>query len=144
MKQKRGLDAINIDALKRIPFPPQAYIEMKCTIQGTYGEARNTAIERFFKRMPDFVGEIKTYQDELLESRLHNYANAEYALAANKVNYAGNKLFNNVVDPIERVTRNEALEWMLVVDFDFKRERGKLKMAKIYIPLTPEKFLEKT
>jgi hypothetical protein len=142
-RQRKGLEAVHVDALKRIQFPPQAYIEMKCAIQGTHGEARNTAIERFCKRMPDFVGEIKTYQEELLEIRLHNYANAEYALAANKINYAGNALFDNAVDPIDRVTRNNVLEWMLVVDFDFKREHGRLKMAKIYIPLTPEVFLEK-
>lgn len=141
---RAGLDAIKTQALIRIPVPPEAYVEMRVVLHGLADHARDTARDKFFQRLSDFAGEVKKYQAELLRIRNHNLAHAEYALATNQVKYSVDKEFGENFDPIERIIEpgEDHATWMLLVDFDFLREKKRLKRQKIFIRLRPERFYQ--
>jgi len=134
---------IKVKPLKKIPEPPDSYIEMKCALNGIYeDDMRIQAHKRFFKKFSDFVGEIRDYQGKLLEIRKHNLANAEYALAKDEISYEEEELWNTGLDPIElvHIKGTERSQWMLLVDFNFRRIEGQLGRQKIFIPLNPERY----
>lgn len=135
---------IEVKPLKKIPEPPNSYVEMKCALNGIYeDDMRIQAHKRFFKKFSDFVGEIRDYHERLLKIRKHNFAEAEYALAKDEITYEQDDLWGTGFDPIElvHIKGTEKNQWMLLWDFDFRRKDGVLQRQKIFIPLNPERLL---
>lgn len=133
---------MEIKALIKVPAPPDPYVEMKCALGGLEGAMLEEARKTFFKRLSEYASAIHEYIDRLQGIRNHNIAFAEYALAANKVNYAEDTLFEESLDPIERIMEKERFQWVLLVDFDFMRAEERLKRRKVFTRLYPERHCE--
>ncbi len=107
---------------------------MKTLTHGLNTEEKTEALKGFYKNREGWKKEIAVYILKLLSLRDHNITNL---LEWNEFPFQGTGY-----SPIEKIEMREFDEkkhgrskWMLLVDFDFFREDGELRIQKIYISI---------
>jgi len=135
---------IKIEALKRIPEPPDLYQKWRCLIRGDEENAEQLSKGRRTLRREskdeEAIQKVLEYEKDLVRILRHNLQWAEMALAIDKVEFEGMGMA-----PVEKVEIREndkskpgTTGWMLISGFEFWMDGEKRKWRKVYMPLHPE------
>lgn len=122
-KKEDLVKAINQQPLKRIPHPPQSYLELKTLISGLDVDDKTRATSKYFNKNLEALDEILKYRKTLYEVRNHNWANCLVKNLEAK---------GDGVSPVEKINVYGKSSWMLIYDFDSKDG----ELIKLYIPLS--------
>ncbi len=133
---------IKIEALKRVPDPPEIYQKWKCLINGDEDNpeqlSKGKKILRRESKDDEALKKVQEYEKKLMGILRHNLQWAEMALAVDEVEFEGIG-----IEPIEKVEVMEinkppVIKWMVIAGFEFWMDGNTRRGRKLYLPLDPE------